>query len=171
MSKIEPGRYNRENGALAIANAFIERSLKENKSINLLNIVALTYFAKGWSLAGFNNSLFEERVEVWKYGPIIPSVYITFSGYGTGRIKKCAKLFNPDTGKQDTPFIYKDDKNVLDVIYLVWKRYSSLSAKQLVNLIQSKGTPWHDSRERGDMFIDDIQMKKFFGKKHKEYTK
>lgn len=70
-----------KENALAVANYFVELAEKEGKPITLLGLVKRVYIAHGFSLALFHKSLLDPRfdkVEAWRYGPVIPSVYHSF---------------------------------------------------------------------------------------------
>ena len=41
---------------------------------------------QGFHLALFNEVLFEEEIEAWKYGPVISKEYYTFKVYGNNSI-------------------------------------------------------------------------------------
>ena len=70
--------------AIAIANYFVEKS-KEDKQcekLTLLRLVKYVYIAYGFALVLLGRSIINDRfdkVEAWKYGPVIPSVYHSFT--------------------------------------------------------------------------------------------
>lgn len=135
--------------ALAVANYFIELAQKEDKPIHLLGLVKRVYIAHGFSLAlnhrGLINPRFD-KVEAWKFGPVIPSVYHTFKQqqHTANEIKDFATnmVWDENNFKPDwvTPKLENtEDKKVVE---LVWKRYKSFSDSELVSLTHKKGTPW-----------------------------
>ncbi|MDV3166538.1 MAG: DUF4065 domain-containing protein ['Waltheria sp.' little leaf phytoplasma] len=54
-----------------VAQFFINKAPKINK----IKLQRLLYYAQGYSLAKYNQVLFEEPIEAWPYGPIISAVY------------------------------------------------------------------------------------------------
>lgn len=70
--------------ALSVANYFIELAHKEGRHITQLGLMKRVYIAHGFSLALNYQSLLDPRfdkVEAWRYGPVIPSVYHSFKQY------------------------------------------------------------------------------------------
>ena len=74
--------------AIVIANHIIQWHLSRGLSITPLRVIKLTYMAHGFYLALFERSIFNESVQAWKYGVMIPSVYRAFGDYGSKSIKK-----------------------------------------------------------------------------------
>ena len=76
-----------KDNALSVANYLIDLAKKENKNLTQLGLMKRVYIAHGFSLAINKESLLDNRfdkVEAWKYGPVIPSVYHSFKQYKAG---------------------------------------------------------------------------------------
>ena len=73
--------------AIDVANFFIDlyNSVPEGQVTNL-SLNKLLYFAQGHSLAENGKPLFDEPIEAWQYGPVVPSVYHTFKKHRRSRI-------------------------------------------------------------------------------------
>ena len=128
--------------SIALANYFIEQSLKENADITLLKLVKLVYIAHGFLLALLNKSFINERydkVEAWRFGPVIPTVYHTFKYNANNPIKERGVVFLSDDNKFVYPKISQEAVLVLD---FVWKRYGKMSSSTLVDLLHIDGSPW-----------------------------
>lgn len=132
--------------ALSVANYFIFLARRDNKPIKLLGLVKRVYIAHGFALALLKHGLLDPRfdkVEAWKYGPVIPSVYHSFKQYKAEPITEptvvmeCDEDFNP-TFKTPTLTNEKDKM----IVEMVWKRYLNYTGSQLVTLTHRKGTPW-----------------------------
>lgn len=109
----------------------------------------LVYIAHGFMLALMNRSVLNprfDRVEAWRLGPVIPSVYHSFKQYRNAPITEKTVVFeygeNADCfgGEFITPDL--QDNDAKKVCNIVWKRYSGLSDTDLVNLLHGKATPW-----------------------------
>lgn len=72
--------------SLFIANYIIEYSNKKNYLINNLKLQKLLYFANVIKIVDTKNPLFEEQMEKWKYGPVVPSVYHEYKRFGAFQI-------------------------------------------------------------------------------------
>ncbi len=47
-----------------------------------LRLQKLLYYAQAWSLAMRDKPLFDDRIEAWPSGPVVPSVFDRFLGLG-----------------------------------------------------------------------------------------
>ncbi|WP_323089084.1 Panacea domain-containing protein [Allobaculum sp. JKK-2023] len=82
----------------------------------------LTYYAYAWTLALLNENaekmqyhLFNEPIEAWVHGPVIPDLYQKYKEYGWMDIPKDNPSFN-----------FSPDE--LDILNQVWDAYGSFSA-------------------------------------------
>lgn len=129
---------------LAIANAFIERALREGYPITHMKIQKLVYIAHGWSLGIKGEDLINERVMAWRYGPVIDSLWHQFRYYGRRAIDELGKTFGYENRKivETEPRVENDDW-ADELLKQVWTVYGHLSAIQLSKLTHREGTPWH----------------------------
>lgn len=136
-----------KDNALSVANYFIELSQGEKKPITQLGLMKRVYIAHGFSLAINKLSLLDERfdrVEAWKYGPVIPSVYHTFKQYKYAPITEKAVVMEWNDADKTLEFPYPELKNANSkkVVEMVWKRYHDFTDNELVTLTHKDGTPW-----------------------------
>jgi uncharacterized phage-associated protein len=121
------------NSPLAIANYLIQKSFDKGIEITPMKLVKLVYISHGWYLGLKQEPLITERIQAWKYGPVVESVYHTFKKYGGNQIES----LESDCGI--IPFPTDDIKSFLDKIYSV---YGEFTAIQLSSLTHQRGTPW-----------------------------
>ena len=123
-------------------------------TISNLKLQKLLYYVQGYYLAYFDKPLFDEKIEVWTYGPVVPEIYKKYKDFGC----ECLPLDN----------LVFDISNLsneeLNVIQNVFKVYNDYSASTLVSMTH-KELPWLNSLENGlavsnKISIDD--MKKYF---------
>lgn len=116
--------------AIDIANFFIEAfSLDEEHPTNL-KLNKLAYYAQGHSYARFNRPLFNENIQAWKYGPVVPSIYKEFQVYGNNGIPKATREL--------PKFTEEDAELLLDVA----REYGQYTASALTAKTHKQGTPW-----------------------------
>jgi len=65
-----------------IANTIPTDDLMTNMRVN-----KLLYFAQGECLRKLGKPLFDDDMEAWDYGPVVPPVYQTYKGFGREPIK------------------------------------------------------------------------------------
>ena len=137
-----------------VANAFIERAKEEDKPLTPLQIQKLIYFANAWMLVEHDRPLIDEEFEVWKYGPVIPSVYYSLSRFRGDPVREPIPLHHD----QERDF---DDKEQ-DVINRVFHFYGRMSGPQLSFMTHLPETPWAQARKRGMRFISNDLVRKYY---------
>jgi uncharacterized phage-associated protein len=58
-----------------VADAILKIAKEQGKPLTPLKLMKLVYIAHGWHMAIENQDLFNNRIEAWKYGPVIPDLY------------------------------------------------------------------------------------------------
>lgn len=135
-----------KSDAIAIANYFVDKSNTSGKGVTLLSLLKLVYIAHGYLLALLDDGGFDPRfdkVEAWKYGPVVPSVYHTFK-YNKSNVitERGFVLKSGDDNGIDfiTPTVEDESKRI--VLDFVWDRYGEMKATDLVRLTHRDDTPW-----------------------------
>lgn len=120
--------------AVDIANEIIRVAHETGKSISNMKLQKLLYLAQGIHLAFKNDTpLFEDQIEAWKYGPVVPSVYHKFKIYFSGDIP----ANHPFAGDSITL-----DADQLKIIRRVVDLYGGLTAISLSNFTHLPDGPW-----------------------------
>lgn len=156
--------------AKAIANEFLHLAKNEGRPVTPMQLLKLVYFAHGWYLALTNDRLIDERIQAWKYGPVIPSVYHEFKSFGNEPIDCFATegetvMNGGKIGfKWNEPRVPACDQAPRDLIRRVWEVYNGYSAIQLSRMTHEPGTPWAETpnREVKGTTIDDEKIKDYF---------
>ncbi|MGU3401571.1 Panacea domain-containing protein [Brucellaceae bacterium D45D] len=154
-----------------VANYFITRAANESVPLTPLKLVKLVYIAYGWVLALTNEKLFNEPIEAWKHGPVIPSVYHEFKDFGSAPIGRNALNIDYDSWEIDEPEIPSDDKQVHFILDRVWTVYKGLSGSTLRNKTHEADTPWTKVFEDGvrGIKLRDEDIKEHFAHKIRGY--
>lgn len=122
----------------------------ENDLTNL-KLQKILYLAQG-TLLGKDQGLFNDDIEAWPLGPVVRSVYDTFSFCGASPI---TLLDIPDS----TSEIESSISSKLDS---AWKKYGKYSASYLVKLTH-KQAPWKQTYESGSRkVIPKALMEEYF---------
>lgn len=148
--------------SLDIAKWFINAIDRESgESISHLKIQKLLYYAAAWSRLLTGKDLFNERIEAWAHGPVVPEVFKALKQYGWEAIPPQALDTEFD---QDTTTVLKQ---VLDV-------YGEFSAKTLERMTHAD-RPWIEARgdlapeTRCENEISKDSIAEFFTEKFGEY--
>lgn len=135
-----PGNYN----ALTIAKWFIAWAQSEDGDLSNLKLQKLLYYAQGHHLARTGRPLFEDRMEAWSHGPVVPSVYRAFKEFGSGDIQL------PD----DDPFSWDEvDGETTQLLIDVWDRYGVYGAWQLRNMTHDE-PPWKEVFRPDEIYVE-----------------
>ena len=118
--------------ARAIADFFIWFSHDHGDQISNLKLQKLLYYAQAWFLALYDRPLFEERIEAWVHGPVVPPVYREFKSWGWQPI-------GVDVAQSPFEGAVRDHLNEVMAVYGV------MSAFELERLTHSEA-PWIDAR-------------------------
>ncbi|MFP6860626.1 Panacea domain-containing protein [Pseudomonas sp.] len=139
--------------ALAVANAFIERA-KEGKLPDLtpMKLQKLLFYVQSWYLKQRGSPLFDDNFARWTHGPVIPSIYHEFKGYGSGVIQAPGSTVvprpsssNPFAYEVVVPEINRNDQDAIGFIDEVIRVYGQLSGWQLSQMTHQAGTAWQIS--------------------------
>jgi len=154
--------------ATAVANYFVDLAERDKVELKQLGLMKRVYITHGFSLAIFDMSAIDPRfdkVEAWKNGPVIPSVYHSFKYNGMSPIKDKSIIVEVNKGDIDISTPELEDKNIKAVADMVWDRYSEYDDFQLVELLHRSGTPWFWCYKEGENCkIPDSLTKAFYSK-------
>lgn len=136
------------NDAIDIAKFIICLAQDNGDLITNLKLQKLLYYAQAWYLVNFNNQkLFQDDIQAWQYGPVVPSVYSEFSKFGRNPIilddKECDSLDLTDTIKE-----YLSD---------FCENFLRFSATELVGMTHNE-RPWKEAKERGVNSVIDTDL-------------
>jgi uncharacterized phage-associated protein len=124
-------------------------------SITHLKLQKLVYYAQAWSLALLGRPLFDEDVQAWTHGPVVPSVWHHLKDHRWDALPPAAHAVELDP---ETEELLRD---VMDT-------YGEHSAKALEDLTHSE-EPWIRARgglpieARSAAVIPKAHMRRFYG--------
>lgn len=135
---------------LAIANEFIARHGASAAGIEHMKLQKLVYCANGWWLL-FNpeTSLTDDAPEVWKFGPVFPSLYTVLKVYGRTPIS----LIQSRSPFEPPDRVDADDPDTINLIDWTWQRYGHLSSFALSDLTHKQGTSWRRLAEESNFRV------------------
>ncbi len=142
------GMYN----VLDIAQYIIRRCNEQNQPISNLRLQKILYFVQAEFLVSKGEPCFNERIEAWAFGPVVPEVYHRYKGYGAASIPFVTT----------SPFIRllcEEDQNLIDRVIDETSKYSVTT---LVDITHNQ-TPWINAYRLGfNCPITNESIKSFF---------
>jgi len=123
---------NKMVSAMDVANFFIDVFKNTEDPMTKLRVIKLTYFAQGCSLARSGEPLFDEDIEAWTHGPVVPSVYRSLTSYKNSAIKKTVGEYSKDIFSPEQVRIMRDTS----------VKYGIYTTGMLINMCHAPGSPW-----------------------------
>jgi uncharacterized phage-associated protein len=118
------------NSAKHIALCLVNLSYEKNDPVSNLKLQKLLYYSQAWHLAFLKKPLFNEEIEAWVHGPVVPEVFRTYRDNRWARIPKREEFDFPE---------------VRGHLEEVWRVYGGLTAYDLERLTHSED-PWKNAR-------------------------
>lgn len=132
-----------------VANFFLRKAAEEDRPLTQMKLLKLVYIAYGWVYAVLDRPLFEEDIEAWLHGPVIPALYDEFKRFGSNPIDRRANEFDLETLELTQPEINPKDTDLLIILDVVWDSFKRFSAWDLRNKTHERGTPWTETWDGG----------------------
>lgn len=154
-----------------IANFFLDKGEEQGVPISAMKLQKLVYIAYGWYLALTGTRLFEEHIEAWQHGPVIPSLYHEFKRFRGSPIDGRATIYDFDSNDLNIPGVDQGDEDTLSILGRVWDIYHPFGGWALREKTHQAGTPWscvYDPDEKGKV-IPDPQISEHFREKISSY--
>ena len=82
--------------ALDIANKLLAKATDVcgGDLMSNMKLQKMLYYEQGYHLAAFGTPLFDEDIEAWMYGPVVPCVYEHFKGQIIIRYNDLMRIFH-----------------------------------------------------------------------------
>ena len=110
-----------------------DKSLSGNNDVTNLKLQKLLYFAQVEYIKQTGKKLFDDSIQAWQYGPVVPKIYEWLKGCGGYVITEF------DISLEAADGLNEDIKKFLDWF---WDKYSNYSAWGLVQKTHEPSSPW-----------------------------
>lgn len=125
------------NNALEISKYIINHEQIEQRYIDNLRLQKILYFIQAVILCNTDHTCFNDEMQAWEYGPVVPTVYHEFKSYGSMNINKKYNVSLSFPDKEDENLII----NMLDYL-------KSYSTSQLITITHNQD-PWRNAYRNG----------------------
>ncbi len=127
----------------------IAKYILSKLSCTQLKLQKLVYLCFADYLCDTGKKLFTDKIYVFKYGPVVDTVYQEYKDYGYSPIGQETKDIDSKTilempAKSRIIFAEDGTEKIMSIDKSL-KKYGSLSASELVDLTHQKETPWSKS--------------------------
>lgn len=143
-----------------VANNFLERGFQEKINISPMKMQKLIYILYKEYLKRTGLKLFTENFEVWKYGPVLPSVYNEFKSYRANPIKNYA--LNADSSISKVNLV--QGTYFEEIFNRVWNLYKNFSGMELSDFTHREGSAWNKAKDNNSYVLNDkdIFMEEYY---------
>ena len=141
--------------ATVLCNNILFRAKKEKISVTPMKLQKLLYYVCVKYVKETGHLPISEHFEVWKYGPVLATVYAEFKPFGSSPIKEYAV-----NAKGKSRMVDEDCNPLLSsCIDYVWRKLKSYSAVELSQRTHQKGSGWYAAFQRDQDAISTEDMK------------
>lgn len=125
---------------------------RKGYSISNLKLQKLLYFVQAQFLVKYGRPAFDEDIEAWDFGPVVPEAYHYFKMWGSSEIPSMI-------AKGVEKVIHLEHQNTMDEIL---EQCAPFSATYLVELTHNQ-SPWEDSYDGSyNKIIPKNSIRRFF---------
>lgn len=118
--------------------------------ISNLKMQKLLYYVQGFSLVLLNETMFDNEIQHWTHGPVVPEAYHEYKAFGSAGIQ-LPEEFN-------LAMFSDKQKEVLNDVYAVYGQYSAWKLRQMTY----EESPWLNTKE--NEVISHGLLKEYFKK-------
>lgn len=152
----------------AIANRLLLIAKDHGRSLTIMQLLKLIFFAHGWTLALLDRPLSKNKAQAWRHGPVFPHVYRALPGSGSEEIRD---LINDK--KTGLPFSSRFSPEEEDIMQTVVEGYGHEHAFILSKITHEEDSPWSTTfKERGPYSdIPDGTIKNYFNGQARKWNR
>ena len=103
---------------------------EEPSDLSNLKLQKLVYYCQGFYLAIFGKPLFQDNIEAWRHGPVVPQLYNNLRQYGRDPVPCFDTLEDviqsADFGENET--------QLMDEVYSVFGQFTAWKLRDLTHL-------------------------------------
>lgn len=140
--------------SLDIAKKILAKGTESEDYISNMKLQKLLYYMQGFYLAFFDKPMFEENIEAWMYGPVVPVIYEAYKENGNKGIE-----YNGEVIKFGTP----KEENLFNEVFRIYSKYSATGLMEMTH----NETPWKSVKTGIGSVISNEIMKQYFKKRLK----
>lgn len=130
--------------ALSLCNNILSRAHKEKIEVSPMKLQKLLYYICVKYVKETGVSPVMERFEVWKYGPVVSSVYSVFKPFGSSPIKGYYRNVKGDVRVIDE----KNNSLIKYCIDYVWDNFKHTGAIDLAKRTHKRGSGWYSAFQK-----------------------
>ena len=128
--------------ARAVANFLLDYGASKGRSVTVMSLLKILFFAHAWHLAKTGEPLMGQPFEAWQYGPVNRVVYEQFKTFRDRPIDTRARVLNASAGRYEIAHCVDIDAETSTLLQNVFDYYSQFHPFRLSKLTHEEGSPW-----------------------------
>lgn len=141
--------------ATVLSNNILVRAQEEKIDITPMKLQKLLYYVCVKYAKETGNSPISEHFEVWKYGPVVATVYAEFKPFGS---KTITKFSQNAMGK--SKMVDEDANPILKkCLDYVWNKFKRLSGIELSERTHKRESGWYAAYQKNHTAISTEEMR------------
>ncbi len=129
--------------AKAVANFMLYIMSDAFDDLTNMKINEMLYFAQGHYLNMYGETLFDDEIEAWEHGPVIPSVHDLYRVFGDRPINA-----------YDGSILTDITTEAEEVLFGVARKYGKYTLSALQNMTRIVGSPWDQVYEENRAHVE-----------------
>ncbi|MDO7884269.1 Panacea domain-containing protein [Hymenobacter cheonanensis] len=134
-----------------VAEYLLRLSDEEANDITNLKLQKLVYYVQGFSLAAYDEKLFDEPIQAWRYGPVVADLYHYYKDNGS-------QVIFPDPSYEFTQDFTPEQEELMKEVNNIYGQYSGVKLMHLTH----EERPWMEAQEKGASIINTQTMQDYF---------
>lgn len=118
--------------AMDIARYIVNKCVEDNRPVSNLQLQKILYYVQINFMRLLSEPAFDDEIEAWQYGPVVPEVYYEFADCGG------TDIYRTYPGAQNL-FKNNNEKQIVDKVITLCLR---LNPWELVERTHRPNTPW-----------------------------
>lgn len=131
------------------AKIIAQTDVDSGDNISNLKLQKLLYYMQGFFLAIFDKPLFEEEIEAWMYGPVVPAVYEKYNVHSSNGIK---------IPNEDPICLTEEEEDIFNQVYCQYGQFSALKLMQMTH----NEDPWRSVEPGKGHIIPKTTISRYF---------
>lgn len=138
-----------------VCNNILQRAFSEKISVTPMKLQKLLYFTSCEYIKNTGNALLSEDFCVWKYGPVLPTVYDEFKCFHGNSIDAYAK----DANNNALAYNEASAPNLKEAIDKIWNCFKNYTGVGLSRITHEDGSGWSSAFSKKCQFISNEEMR------------
>lgn len=138
-----------------LCNNILLRGMNDHQKITPMKLQKLMYFVCRDYTKRFCASPISEQFEVWRHGPVLPSVYSEFKAFGANPITEFAR----DALGNAFMVSEKDNPELAEIINAVWAKYRTKTGIELSQITHQPQSAWYRAYLEHRQYITEEDMR------------